>query len=66
MVRFRGMRHEDFGCSALPTESAARNFPVKFLGNAGRMGIFAFEDFSHESGRKPLFLAQIRSLERCA
>jgi hypothetical protein len=40
-----------------------KNFLTNFLGNAGRIGIFAFEEFPHESGSKPLSLAQIRRLE---
>jgi hypothetical protein len=47
----------------VPHENRCKNFSTKLLGNAGRIGIFAFEEFSHESGRKPLSLAQIRRLE---
>jgi hypothetical protein len=41
----------------------AIRFFQSILGNAGRIGIFAFEEFPHESGSKPLSLAQIRRLE---
>jgi hypothetical protein len=45
-------------------ESAAqRIFLTKLPGKAGRIGIFALEAFPHESGSKPLTLAQIRYWE---
>ena len=46
--------------------STKRNIPTIFLGKVERMAIFAFEEFSHEFGRKPLSLAQIRRLEPCS
>jgi hypothetical protein len=49
--------------ASTPKESAARRFFKRILGNAGRIGIFALEEFPHESGSKPLSLAQIRRLE---
>ncbi len=39
-----------------------KDVPTKLLDNAARMAIFAFEEFSHESDRKLLSLAQIRQL----
>jgi len=47
----------------VPHKNRCKNFSTKFLGKAERMAIFSFEEFPHESGRKPLFLAQIRRLE---
>jgi hypothetical protein len=43
--------------------AAQRIFLTKLPGKAGRIGIFALEAFPHESGSKPLTLAQIRRLE---
>ena len=48
---------------ASPNENRCNNFPTKIptkiLGNAGRLGIFTFEEFPHESGCNHLHLAQI-------
>jgi hypothetical protein len=49
--------------ASTPKESAARRFCQRILGYADRIGIFAFEEFPNESGRKPLSLAQIRYWE---
>jgi hypothetical protein len=52
--------------SAASKSPLCQDFSPKFVGKADWMDIFAFEELSHESGRKPLSLAQIRTLEPCA
>ena len=46
-----------------PHPPGTTEWPTKLLGKADRIDIFVFEEFSHESGRKPLSHAQIRRLE---
>ncbi len=48
------------------TKQPPEDLPTKFLGKADRIGNFVFEEFSNESDREPLSLAQIRTLEPCA